>query len=135
MSGLHRPQRWPHLLYGPVGRDVRHEYQDMFENFTCCVGSGMESHALHGDGIYYEAGDKFWINLYAPSTVDWTAAGVKFGDGDRFPARRDGHRQTHSPCASRVYLACCVVPPGPAKALRSRSTAKRSPPSQPPALM
>jgi DUF1680 family protein len=62
----------------PVGRGVQHEYQDMFRSFTCCVGSGMESHALHGDGIYYEAGDKFWVNLYAPSTADWKSAGVKF---------------------------------------------------------
>ena len=40
----------------PVGRGVRHEYQDMFRSFTCCVGSGMESHGLHGDGIYFKDG-------------------------------------------------------------------------------
>lgn len=32
----------------PVGRGVTHEYQDMLRDFTCCVGTGMESHALHG---------------------------------------------------------------------------------------
>lgn len=42
----------------PVGRGVQREYQKMFEDFTCCVGSGMESHALHGYGLYYESGDK-----------------------------------------------------------------------------
>jgi len=61
----------------PVGRGVRHEYQDMFHSFTCCVGTGMESHALHGDGIYYESPDKLWVNLYAPSTAKWASAGVK----------------------------------------------------------
>jgi DUF1680 family protein len=61
----------------PVGRGVQHEYQDPFEDFTCCVGSGMESHALHAFGIYYEFGDKFWVNLYAPSTANWESAGVK----------------------------------------------------------
>ena len=50
----------------PIGRGVRHEYQDMSRSFTCCVGSGMESHALHGSGIYYESGDRLWINLYVP---------------------------------------------------------------------
>ncbi len=69
----------------PVGRGVQHEYQDMFRSFTCCVGSGMESHALHGDGIYYESDDKFWVNLYAPSTADWTAAGVKLAMATDFP--------------------------------------------------
>ncbi len=58
----------------PVGRGVRHEYQDMQGSFTCCVGSGMESHALHGDGLYYEAADRLWVNLYAPSTARWQAA-------------------------------------------------------------
>jgi len=61
----------------PVGRRVRREYADMFRSFTCCVGSGMESHALHGDGIYYESGDELWVNLYVPSTAQWTAAGLK----------------------------------------------------------
>src|SRR6516225_6368425 len=64
----------------PVGRGVQHEYQRKFESFTCCVGSAMESHALHADGIYYESklresGDKLWVNLYAPSTAEWKSAG------------------------------------------------------------
>ena len=69
----------------PVGRGVTHEYQDMTRSFTCCVGSGMESHALHGDGIYYEAGDRFWVNLYAPSTAQWSAAGVTVTSETEFP--------------------------------------------------
>jgi DUF1680 family protein len=60
----------------PVGRGVQREYQRMFEDFTCCVGSGMESHALHGYGIYYESGDKLWVNLYVSSTAEWRQAGV-----------------------------------------------------------
>ncbi len=69
----------------PVGQGVQHEYQDMFDGFTCCVGTGMESHALHADGIYYEAGDKLWVNIYAPSTADWAAAGVKLVMATDFP--------------------------------------------------
>jgi len=69
----------------PVGRGVQHEYQDKFEDFTCCVGSGMESHALHGYGIYYESGDKLWVSLYTPSTVDWRAKAVKLDVTTDFP--------------------------------------------------
>jgi hypothetical protein len=66
----------------PVGRGVQHEYQGKFQSFTCCVGSAMESHALHADGLYYESkdkdgNDKLWVNLYAPSTAEWRFAGVK----------------------------------------------------------
>ena len=69
----------------PVGGGVQHEYQNKFEDFTCCVGSAMESHALHGYGIYYESGSKLWISLYTPSTVDWSAQGVKLDVNTDFP--------------------------------------------------
>jgi uncharacterized protein len=69
----------------PVGRGVRHEYQDMFRSFTCCVGSGMESHSLHGDGIYYESDDRLWVNLYVPSTATLQAAGATVTMDTTFP--------------------------------------------------
>jgi hypothetical protein len=75
----------------PVGRGVQHEYQDMQRSFTCCVGTGMESHALHGDGIYYESGDRLWVNLYAPSTAEWREAGVRVAMETDFP---EGERAT-----------------------------------------
>ena len=61
----------------PVGRGVQHEYQTKFDSFTCCVGSQMEMHAFHALGIYYESGNKLWVSLYAPTTVDWTSQGMK----------------------------------------------------------
>ena len=69
----------------PVGRGVRHEYQEMFRSFTCCVGSGMESHSLHGDGIYFESGDRLWVNLYVPSTANWNVAGATVTMNTSFP--------------------------------------------------
>lgn len=71
----------------PVGHGVQHEYErNMLDGgFTCCTGSSMESHALHSDGLYYEAGDRFWVNVYAPSTVDWQSAGVKLTMETDFP--------------------------------------------------
>jgi uncharacterized protein len=69
----------------PVGSGVRREYADMQRSFTCCVGTGMESHALHGLGLYYEDGNRLWVNLYAPSTAQWEAAGVKLSMATSFP--------------------------------------------------
>ncbi len=69
----------------PVGRSVQHEYQNMLRSFTCCVGSGMESHALHGDGIYYATKDKLWVNLYVPSTAVSAAMGEKLTMDTDFP--------------------------------------------------
>lgn len=70
----------------PVGRGVQHEYQRMFEDFTCCVGSSMESHALHGAGLYYYKGsEQFWVSIYAPSTAQWDSAGVQVEMKTDFP--------------------------------------------------
>jgi DUF1680 family protein len=69
----------------PVGSGVRREYADMQRSFTCCVGTGMESHALHGLGLYYEDGNRLWVNLYAPSTAQWEGAGVKLSMATSFP--------------------------------------------------
>jgi len=77
----------------PVGRGVQQEYQNMLRSFTCCVGSGMESHALHGDGLYYESDDTVWINLFVPSTAELATAGERiemetgFPDGDTATVR------------------------------------------------
>jgi DUF1680 family protein len=60
----------------PVGPNARHEYQDMLESFTCCVGTGMENFALAGDGLYHESGDTLWVNVYAPSSARWASAGA-----------------------------------------------------------
>jgi hypothetical protein len=72
----------------PVGRAEQQEYQDMLDDFTCCVGTGMENHALHGDGIYYESPDTVWVNLFAPSTAELGNGGrlvmeSSFPEGDR----------------------------------------------------
>jgi uncharacterized protein len=75
----------------PVGEGVRREYQDMLPSgtrsgsFTCCVGTGMENHALHGYGVYYESPHKLWVNIFAPSTAEWTAEGVKLAMDTSFP--------------------------------------------------
>ena len=75
----------------PVGQGVRREYQDMLPegnrqgSFTCCVGTGMENHALHGFGLYYSSPQKLWVNVYAPSTAEWAAEGVKLTLDTSFP--------------------------------------------------
>jgi len=89
----------------PVGRGVQQEYQNMMQSFTCCVGSGMESHALHGDGLYYESSDTLWVNLFVPSTADFGSAGSRLRTETTFP---DGETATLSltlPGAQEFTLA------------------------------
>ena len=69
----------------PVGRGEQQEYQNMQRDFTCCVGSGMESHALHGLGVWYESRDTIWLNLFVPSTAEFTLGKAKLALDTSFP--------------------------------------------------
>jgi uncharacterized protein len=89
----------------PVGMGVSHEYQDPLRSFTCDVGTGMESHALHGYGIYYEARDRLWVNLYAPTTADWAAAGVRVAMETDFPEGETAKLTLQVPAPRRFTLA------------------------------
>src|SRR3546814_9190821 len=77
--------------------------------FWCCVGSGMESHAKHGDSIFWEGEDgTFYVNLYIPATADWAArkAGVTLDSAYPYSAtaelRFDKLRPGTFPVALRV---------------------------------
>ena len=89
----------------PVGRGVQHEYQDKFEDFTCCVGSGMESHALHGYGIYYESADKLWVSLYVPTHANWETEGVQVEMNTDFPMGETASIEVTPKSARKFTLA------------------------------
>lgn len=54
----------------PLMSGTHREYSSPFDDFWCCVGSGMESHAKHGDSIYWRNGDMLLVNLYIASVLD-----------------------------------------------------------------
>src|SRR5262245_10381346 len=93
----------------PVGRAVQQEYQNMLQSFTCCVGSGMESHALHGYGIYYESGDApnpvLWVNLFVPSSVEFPTANVGLKMETGFPDGENATIGLTMPSAKKFTLA------------------------------
>ncbi|WP_428374315.1 glycoside hydrolase family 127 protein [Lichenicoccus sp.] len=59
-------------------------YSSPFDDFWCCVGTGMESHGKHGDSIYWHAGrDTLLVNLFIPSRLDWE--GIKLSLETDYP--------------------------------------------------
>lgn len=69
----------------PLMSGTARAYSTPFDDFWCCVGSGMESHAKHGDSIYWHDATTLFVNLYIPSTVDWKVAGMRFELESTFP--------------------------------------------------
>jgi hypothetical protein len=61
----------------PLMSGSAREFSKPFDDFWCCVGSGIESHAKHGESIFWEGGDALFVNLYIPAKADWRARGAK----------------------------------------------------------
>jgi DUF1680 family protein len=54
---------------------------------TCCGGTGLESHEKFHDSIYFRAVDDsvLYVNLYIPSTLDWSEHGVMVTQSTNYP--------------------------------------------------
>jgi DUF1680 family protein len=69
----------------PLLSGAAREHSEPHDSFWCCVGSGMESHAKHGDSAWWESGDTLFVNLYVPSIAEWRAAGARLALTTRYP--------------------------------------------------
>src|ERR1035437_6649001 len=65
----------------------------------------MESHALHGYGVYYESPDTLWVNLFVPSTAQFTTAGVKLTMETGFPDGENAKMTLAMPAPKEFTLA------------------------------
>jgi uncharacterized protein len=54
------------------------EYQRFDDWWTCCMGTGMESHLRYGESIYFHDDEGLWVNLFIPrkslATRRWRGA-------------------------------------------------------------
>ncbi len=80
--GTQDPETAGVLYFTPFRTGSRKPFQRPFDDFTCCVGSGFETHASYGDAIYAtasgsaETSPAIYVSQYVSSTAEWRAAGV-----------------------------------------------------------
>lgn len=67
----HDPQTGMFAYMMPLMSGARREFSTPFDDFWCCLGTGMESHSKHGDSIYWRREDQLFVNLYIPSELTW----------------------------------------------------------------
>jgi DUF1680 family protein len=68
----HHPQTGMFAYMVPMMSGSHREFSTPFDDFWCCVGTGMESHAKHGDSIFWTRGSEIIVNLYIPATLNLT---------------------------------------------------------------
>lgn len=53
--------------------------------FWCCVGTGMESHAKHGESIFWEGDGTLLVNLYIPAEATWATRDARISLETKYP--------------------------------------------------
>jgi hypothetical protein len=66
----HHPQTGMFAYMVPLMSGSHREFSTPFDDFWCCVGTGMESHAKHGDSIFWRQGNDVIVNLYIPAALN-----------------------------------------------------------------
>ena len=79
------PQTGMFAYMVPLMSGTAREFSSPFNDFWCCVGSGMESHSKHGDSIYWHSDDNLYVNLFIPSTLDWKTQNARFDLSTDYP--------------------------------------------------
>ncbi|KTT73635.1 glycoside hydrolase family 127 protein [Sphingomonas endophytica] len=70
----------------PLMTGAKREYSGRDgEEFWCCVGTGMESHAKHGESIFWSGDETLIVNLYIPADAQWAARGATLGLETAYP--------------------------------------------------
>ncbi|XVJ59115.1 MAG: hypothetical protein HEQ23_06815 [Tepidisphaera sp.] len=78
------------LYFTPLRPGSTKPFQRPFDDFTCCVGSGMENHASYADTIYSRAiaptrPPALHVNLFIASELRWKDLGLKVIQETAFP--------------------------------------------------
>ncbi|HKU73997.1 MAG TPA: beta-L-arabinofuranosidase domain-containing protein [Pyrinomonadaceae bacterium] len=71
--------------YVPMKAGSKKLYSKPFDDFWCCVGTGMENHAKYGEAIYFHNDDSLWVNLFIPSELNWREKGLSLRQETRYP--------------------------------------------------
>ncbi len=64
------------------------EYQEP-EWFTCCVGTGMETHSKYGWNIYYHNNEELYVSQFIASELNWKGKGLVLKQTTAFPEGQD----------------------------------------------
>lgn len=79
------PETGNFVYFMPLSAGARRTYSTPEDSFWCCVGSGMETHAKHGESIWWHDDDTLFVNLFIPSTAEWKERGMQVALETRYP--------------------------------------------------
>jgi hypothetical protein len=73
----HDPSTGMFTYMTPLMSGIKRDFSSPTEDFWCCVGTGMESHAKHGESVFWQGKDALLVNLFVPARAHWAAKGAE----------------------------------------------------------
>ncbi|MDN3584292.1 glycoside hydrolase family 127 protein [Mucilaginibacter flavus] len=71
----------------PLRMGGKKSYSTPFDDFTCCVGTGMENHVKYNENIYFRGADgSLYVNLFIPSVLKWADKGISVTQQSSLPS-------------------------------------------------
>ncbi|MEQ4304625.1 beta-L-arabinofuranosidase domain-containing protein [Plantactinospora sp. B6F1] len=74
-----------HCYYVPLRAGGTKTYSNDYSNFTCCHGTGMETHTKLADSVYFHNGEILYVNLFTASRLVWPGRGITVQQETNFP--------------------------------------------------
>ncbi len=71
------PETGMTTYFQPMATGYFKTYGRRWDNFWCCVGTGMENFTKLGDSIFFKKGKDIYVNLYQSAVLENKALGVK----------------------------------------------------------
>ncbi|MEA3181391.1 MAG: uncharacterized protein QOI59_4914, partial [Gammaproteobacteria bacterium] len=106
----HDPDTGMFAYMMPLMTGARREFSTPFDDFWCCVGTGMESHSKHGDSIYWKRGEQLFVNLYIPSELTWKEQGATLAMRTDYPFAGDVIFETTQLEQPRTFAVAFRIP-------------------------
>ena len=69
----------------PLMPGAERSYRPLYEEFSCCVCSGMDSYTRHSEYIYAHTSSDLYVNLFIASELTWKDKGIFIQQETNFP--------------------------------------------------
>jgi uncharacterized protein len=93
----------------PMGSGNHKIFSTTFDDFTCCLGTGLENHSRYGECIYFHEKDTLFVNLFIASEVNWRETGVRVIQRTDFPAAES--TKLIVSCGTPTLASICIRRP------------------------
>lgn len=94
----------------PLMSGIAREFSEPYDSFWCCVCTGMESHAKHGDSVWWHGDDTLFVNLFIPSRANWAAKKAAFELTTRYPYEGKVAVRVASLAGARSFAVALRIP-------------------------